>query len=56
LSFTHPINGQRMTFTAPVPPDVMRLIRVLCERDPQSAWQTPPGASIAIERLAPDVG
>lgn len=51
LSFTHPVSNERLTFAAPLPPDLNALLRHLRARGEVPPVQTPPGATIDLTSL-----
>lgn len=53
LGFRHPIDGRELLFTAPVPPDMRELIRVLRAR-PGFENCSPPGVSVDLAAAVPD--
>lgn len=50
LRFVHPATGESMTFTAPLPGDLKRLVRQVCEGT-ETVRFAPPGVTISMERL-----
>lgn len=53
LGFKHPITGQPMRFTAPLPNDMLGLIRRLRAEWSASPVQTPPGATVDLALVQP---
>lgn len=53
LTITHPITDERMTFTAPLPADMLQLIRLLREHRSRTGPISPPGSSVDIDELIP---
>ncbi len=51
LAFTHPITGEPMRFTAPLPPDMRRLITALRLIEPHAELLTPAGATADLPTL-----
>ncbi|MCB9845385.1 MAG: RluA family pseudouridine synthase [Phycisphaeraceae bacterium] len=53
LEFTHPMTNQRMTFTAPLRPDMAELIRILRAADRVETSEAP-GARVDLDRSLAD--
>jgi 23S rRNA pseudouridine1911/1915/1917 synthase len=51
LAFRHPITGEPMQFTAPLPADLRRLIAALRTLQPDAALLSPPGATADLGAL-----
>lgn len=54
LGFRHPVSGEPLQFTAPVPEDLATLIWLLRSHWRASPIQTPPGATIDLARALPE--
>ncbi|MEO1130028.1 MAG: RluA family pseudouridine synthase, partial [Planctomycetota bacterium] len=53
LGFRHPATEEQVEFTAPVPPDMAEMIRLLREHRTPSGVITIPGATVDLERALP---
>jgi len=54
LGFRHPITGQHVEFTAPLPPDMAEMIRLLRAHRSPSGPITIPGSTVNLEEAIPD--
>lgn len=58
LTIDHPATKERVTFQAPVPPDLLRLVRTLREHRPWTGGGesrlSPPGSAIDMSSVVPD--
>ncbi len=50
LRFQHPISGEMVTFTAPLPQDLRRLVQTVCAAGDPVRFE-PPGLTLSMERL-----
>jgi len=55
LGFEHPITGERMSFTAPVPLDMARLIAILRRRRPGAGPTELERSTLDLSKAVPDV-
>lgn len=53
LGVEHPISGESMELTAPLPEDLLRVVRLLRERFETQGVRTPPGATVDLSVAAP---
>ncbi len=54
LTIDHPKTGERMTFTAPIPADLSRLVNVLREFRPGAGPIEPPGSTLDLTAVLPE--
>ncbi len=54
LGFTHPITREPAVFTAPLADDLLALVRLLREHFVTAGPQSPPGATIDLDRAIPN--